>query len=611
MKRIVQLALAPFQEKVFDERKRLHFVREDGTGVDINQAEYVFYYYQSYEQGDASDTPMVSMVFKLATGNFLSRMNLSEILLNTDRNTIRWDQQMFEDEPKTYILLADHIYASVSKSNLYVMKIGVGYKKEWHTNLAIFTGNAGQIDVYLYEPNGNPNHHSDKELFEMHASVNAFIEKLSIDTRIKLNIADVDQTCPVGLQFKSKEKYGLCTMFSYLWMYVVFILVHSKVSLKYAIRHAETAIHEAVKENQLVSTVFNFALHLIDKYMTSEPYKPERKIRRAQRILEDELSKNPRRIVPKTARKPRSPPLAHSKALIRYGRECKAHSECETQFCNQGKCDHNPEYETHSIDSDMQSFLESIDRPITTANEEHLFRHWIYLLPRAEQDFVNQAGQYLRYRLRFRRVCKQFEPRHLIEDDERDVSDYLSDDIEFSLNAFVQTYKHKSPIIGSLFWQWIALLTRRQRKYIQEHILYSYVWYRQQFDIKSIEFPRPLELTENGNDCVSDRECASSYCNEKTLICDIHPLLPSLQESMEEFLKTIKNRNQSSRLLFRKWVKSIGEEYDIILEQNLFTYVSMFQHRLEPEYVQARRRSSEEESDVPAKRRMLRENLEK
>lgn len=587
---IVKRALVPFQKEVFDEHKLLQFVRENGTRLQMTQAEYVYFYYQTYESGGASDTAMVSVVFNLATDKFLEESNFSEIRLDIDGRRVVWGKYEFDNEPKSFDPVANHMYACVSKSNIYVMNVNVRYNGKWHRNLVIFSGDDSKIYAYLYEPNGNFTNHKDYVIQKMHVGVTEFLKVLSSRLEnVSLEIVDNDKTCPVGLQLKSKEKYGLCVMFTYLWMYVVFKLVHHNVSLNDAIGKAEEAIIAALTEKHIVSTVFNFALHLVDKYMTLEQYNPTARIWRTHRLIERNLVEHPREILPKTARNPRSQsPLtfAHSTSLTKYGKECKAHSECETQFCNDGKCDHNPEYdhnpkyETLSLDASMQWFLESIkeDSTFTAVDETRLFEQWIASLKGIERKSV--IDQRMKYQLRFRRVCKQFEPRNFIDDNKHPKISDVSDDIDFSLNTFVKTYKYEPAEVVSLYWKWISLLTRRQQQYIHEHLLYSYVDYRQKFDKLFISFSRRAEHIEHGKACQTDHECATSYCNENNLTCDTHPLLPSLQKSMEDFCKTIENRNQSSRFLFWKWVKSISEEYDEILQENLFTYVNMFQHRL-------------------------------
>lgn len=610
--RIVKRALAPFQKEVFDQGKWLQFVLSDGTRLEMTQAEYVYFYYQTYESVGASDTAMVSVVFNLATGKILEKSNFSQASLDLDEQYVTWGKYDFENYPEFFTPLANHVYACMSRSNIYVMNISVRYNNEWHRNLVIFSGHDNKIYAYLYEPNGNFTKHKDRVIEKMHAGVIGFLKNLG--SKLKnaiLEIEDNDKTCPVGLQSTSKEKYGLCVMFTYFWMYVVFKLVHHNVSLKDAIGIAEEAMIAAMTEKQIVSTVFNFALHLIDKYMISEPYNPSARISRAHRMIERNLFEHPREILPKTARipQPQSPlTFVHSTSLTKYGQECKEHSECETQFCNKGKCDHNPEYdhipeyETQSIEDSMQSFLERIKEyyyTFTASDEVRFFDQWIGSLKGTERKSV--IDQRMKYQLRFRRVCKQFEPRDFIDDNKHPKISDLSDDIDFSLNTFVKTYKYEPAEVVSLYWKWISLLTRRQKQHIQEHLLQSYVDYRKKFDRLFSRFSRRAEHIEHGKACQTDHECATSFCNENNLTCDTHPLLPSLQKSMEDFCKTIENRNQSSRFLFWKWLTSISEEYDEILQENLFTYVNMFQHSLEdnenpPELIKKRQVSKSGES---------------
>ena len=604
---VVKRALAPFQ-KEFDQGKWLQFVREDGTRLEMTQAEYVYFYYQTYESGDASDTAMVSMTFKLATGKILEKSNFSESILDIDIQQVTWGEHEFDNYPEFFSPLAKHMYACVSRSNIYVMNINVCYKNEWHRNLVIFSGDASKIYAYVYEPNGNFTRHNDLVIQKMHLGVTEFLQSLgSILENVSLEIEDNDKTCPVGLQSKSKEKYGLCVMFTYFWMYVVFKLVDHNISLKYAIGIAEEAMIAAMTEKQIVSTVFNFALHLIDQYMTLEPYNPTARISKAHRMIEREQVERPREILPKTARipQPQSPlTFIHSTSLTKYGRECKEHNECETQFCNRGKCDHNPEYdhnpkyETPSVETSMQSFLENVREyyiSITAVDEVRLFEQWVDSLRGTERETV--INQRMKYQLRFRRLCKQFEPRDFIDDDEHPKVDDISDGIDFSLNTFVKTYNYDPAEAFGLFFKWISLLTSRQKQHIHEH----HKDYQQRFYRSFRRLSHRATRFEHGKACQTDHECATSYCNENNFTCDTHPLLTSLQKSMEDFCKTIETRKQSSRLLFWKWVMSIGEEYDEILQENLFTYVNMFQHRLEdnehpPELIKKRQVSKSGEN---------------
>jgi len=408
---IVQNALAPFQRWEFNENKTLKY---DIAGYEVNltQGDYVWYYYQSYETDDMYDIPMTYAVLKLATGETPGKYyDHISLTTNVDKGTERmvWlkhtinAKDTFSLNQLALKIIQDTNTNTATGASILTISMEViqlELEDVNHRNAMIFCkGNDRTIHAYIYEPHGYMHN-----LQIMHKTLGNFTELLVREFNNlgkTLKVAEMALTCPIGLQSKRDHNgFGLCVMFSYLWVYVVFKLVAQKVSLIDAVKHAETLIFQQTKQGvDIVSTVFNFALSLIDTYMSSIPNSTYFADKARDLILYDiklhDISEKP-------VRKQRSPlKTPPEQGRLKYGHDCKSHDDCETSFCNPNNtCDHNPLLEDapELIDAEfmyrkMQLFIES-GRDLGKDTGKHLnknnkyFYEFYDLLTRPEQDFL-------------------------------------------------------------------------------------------------------------------------------------------------------------------------------------------------------------------------------
>lgn len=387
VKEIIHRDLKPFIEKRFDFNKILQLDTDEGT-VELTQTEYVFFYYQNYEPYFHTQLPMLQIVYGWSTGNWNYKY-YKHIILYTDIMLAQMGEVEFKyNAVNDYInVLVQYIQRGLSNSDMYILTINAVFTEKTisgHRCVILFSkGKApNEFEAFLYDPNGLAQTDGVKQKYQ--ASIMSFLKTLSKAFTQKLTYTNVSD---MGLQEHSEYNIGLCVMFTYLWLFVVFRSVYSraKVPIRNAVFLAESEIYNFARDElpeqatttSLLSIVHNFALKLIDLYSLDQNLDTQ-PITYAD--VKSDVNRSPNKVRAKKRQK-RSPLLAESSQRTQYGQECKNSKECETSYCNQttNKCDHYPYDAPVSVDVDMQLFLDQNREEVKTGRE--LWNEWSARFP--------------------------------------------------------------------------------------------------------------------------------------------------------------------------------------------------------------------------------------
>jgi hypothetical protein len=121
-----------------------------------------------------------------------------------------------------------------------------------HANLLIVEKEEKQINFFRYEPNGPEYDFSDKD----EKILRSLLEDTGKELNTPIKIYNKTDTCPIGIQKKSKDTYGYCIMFSLFWFYCLVKLLDSKLPLKDLIQYIEPVLSSVInsfkKEKMIV-----------------------------------------------------------------------------------------------------------------------------------------------------------------------------------------------------------------------------------------------------------------------------------------------------------------------------------------------------------------------
>jgi len=386
VKKIIHKDLKAFIEKRFDFDKILQLDTDEGT-VELTQTEYVFFYYQNYEPYFPTQLPMLQIVHGWATGNwnykYYKHITLYTDIMLAQLGEIEFKYDTINDYTK---VLVQYIQRGLSEANLYILTVNAIFTDgtaSGHRCVILFSkGKApNELEAFLYDPNGLTQTDVVKQKYQ--ASIMSFLKTLSKAFTQKLTCINVSD---MGLQEHSEYNIGLCVMFTYLWLFVVFRSVYAeKVPIRNAVFLAEPEIYNFARDalpeqattTSLLTIVHNFALKLIDLYSVDQNLETQ-PITYAD--VKSDVNRSPNKVRAKKRQK-RSPLLVESSERTKYGQECKNSKECETSYCNQttNKCDHYPYDGTVSVDVDMQLFLDENREGVQTVRE--LWNEWSARFP--------------------------------------------------------------------------------------------------------------------------------------------------------------------------------------------------------------------------------------
>lgn len=176
-----------------------------------------------------------------------------------------------------------------------------------------------EFEAFLYDPNGLAQTDVVKQKYQ--ASIMLFLKTLSKAFTQKLTCTNISD---MGLQEHSEYNIGLCVMFTYLWLFVVFRSVYAeKVPIRNAVFLCEPEIYNFARDEvperdttmSLLSIVHNFALKLIDLYSLDQNLETQ-PITYAD--VKSEVNRSPNKVRAKKRQK-RSPLLVESSQRTQYG----------------------------------------------------------------------------------------------------------------------------------------------------------------------------------------------------------------------------------------------------------------------------------------------------
>ena len=359
MQDIIKNGLSPFA-KPFDLEKVMYYDSESGR-IKLTQAQYVFSYYQHFEQSKSS-SPLMNILYAMVMRTNVGLDQIFFLLtLHTTSSLGRLNNNQFDyrnPHDRFFKTMAMVINRGISKNGIFIILLDMIKTINGHRCAILFSKAkdvAHTIHVYAYDPNGYNTESNDVVSVSMHAYIASLIVALSANTTYTFVFKPVSY---FGMHFMNKHNPGLCVMFTYLWLYIVLIMKRLDLDLETVfqidLRIAEYAanklntpgdIRSEAVANLLLSIAFNLALKLIDKYVIFFPkHDFITRMNHTTHHFQKELKARKIHLVQKSPREKRSPILPSASPRIQYGKECKKSDECETSYCNRKTytCDDYP-----------------------------------------------------------------------------------------------------------------------------------------------------------------------------------------------------------------------------------------------------------------------------
>jgi len=400
---IIQSRLVQFT-KPFDLEKVMHYDSESGR-VKLSQAQYVFYFYQHFEQSNRMN-PLMNILYHMGMGSYIglgqSYFFLSLYIENA-MGRLNGNQFDYQDPTALFFkTMANHIGRGISNHGMFIILLNVSKTPKstsGHRCAILFSKSkhtANTINVYAYDPNGYNIHKKTPTSVCMHTYISSLGVAMLAHTTYTLNFKPESY---FGMHFMHKNNPGLCVMFTYLWLYIVLIMKSYGLHIEHVLQidfqiaqYAASKLNIRITKddikniqvevsNLLLSIAFNFALNLIDIYLRIVPnHEFITRMRRTTHILQGDVNARKIHLENKSPREKRSPIAPSASPRLKYGQICKKSDECETSYCNRKTytCDHYPfehekeEFEKHNVEEFFAVSLQLYLEYIKSQNLEHV-----------------------------------------------------------------------------------------------------------------------------------------------------------------------------------------------------------------------------------------------